>query len=675
MKKNALLLSVVLLLALASAWLFRARAEDRPQVAQSPSAALADESPDPSPLLPPATVTEPATLSERVPLEAATAPPDDSFSAALSGVTGRLVEPDGRPVAGQDVALLEICFDEWWAFLGLPGRESPPELVVARDRSGSDGRFHFSGARPSALHALAGSTRSPRVPLRLIAEALEPGKLVELGDVVLPARAALAGRVVDERGAPVEGARVRAGFMHEALLEIGLAYLEADGAILVGDRDHRQVIAVPPWFARLEERMGLASTTTDAEGRFTFDEVPAGMLALIVDRRDHASAFRAEVPVGAGVRNELEDLVLPDGRTLRGRVVEHDGTPVVGAEVLASAPSKTDFYTLVRGAPTDEAGRFEIRGVPAEEGEVALVARPDPLSPWALLDHEGPEEELELRLEPRGTLAIRVTDETGGALADASIELTTLLLPGPLRNLVRPPDLARRLRQPEPGLFVLEDALQGDYVVHASSPGLASGHASVQLAGDRVERTIRLRAAQTIAVRVLDASGEGVSRATLTLFPQGDGEIDASVSTDSEGRAELELPPTPPPLVLRIEHPAYAPTYVQPSLHDSNLEVRLSSGGSLRVRMPGDETDPSALLFFNLRKSSIGVRDEANPRPLFLVAGGEASLSRLTPGTWRYEHFEGWSLDAHLLSQLPEDSVHGDVEVFEGQTSVLELGD
>ena len=212
MNKNSLLVCIALLLVVGSAFLLRRGSEDEPRIAEATAAAPEEEAAEPGALLqPPATANNAA--SERVPLGPEPAPIDDAYRAALSGVSGRLVELDGRPAVGQDVALLEVFVDEWWAFLGLPERKLPPELVVARDRTGSDGRFLLKGARPSALHALSGSARSPRVPLRMIAEPLEPGRLVELGDVVLPARAALAGRIVDERGAPVAGARIRAGLV------------------------------------------------------------------------------------------------------------------------------------------------------------------------------------------------------------------------------------------------------------------------------------------------------------------------------------------------------------------------------------------------------------------------------------------------------------------------------
>src|SRR6185295_13948309 len=80
-----------------------------------------------------------------------------SYRKALSGVRGRLVEVDGKPVAGLDVELVEITpgavlGDMAAVFSGTP--PTFPDVTVAKGRSGDDGVFTLEGTHGDAMHGV-----------------------------------------------------------------------------------------------------------------------------------------------------------------------------------------------------------------------------------------------------------------------------------------------------------------------------------------------------------------------------------------------------------------------------------------------------------------------------------------------------------------------------------------
>lgn len=104
----------------------------------------------------------------------------------------------------------------------------------------------------------------------------------------------------------------------------------------------------------------------------------APLFSIVVDREaDHAAGTW---PVRTAMGPDAGDLVLPRGTTVRGRVLEHDGSPARGAAIWLSHGYK-DF---VHAGTADREGRFELKHLAAvgrgfrfsEGGEV----RPDRLA-------------------------------------------------------------------------------------------------------------------------------------------------------------------------------------------------------------------------------------------------------------------------------------------------------
>lgn len=159
--------------------------------------------------------------------------------------------------------------------------------------------------------------------------------------------AVVVGRVIDERGAPVAGARVVIPVLRTARP----ATTGDDGAY--------------------ELRVGLPDETWSA--------------AVVAELEGHSCEPRL-VRLESGERIELANLVLRPGGVLVGRVVDDDGRPVEGADVkLGDASWAGHGYERMRRWPggahgrkvaeTDAAGEFRAAGVPAGTQRVWVSKR------------------------------------------------------------------------------------------------------------------------------------------------------------------------------------------------------------------------------------------------------------------------------------------------------------
>jgi carboxypeptidase family protein len=124
-------------------------------------------------------------------------------------------------------------------------------------------------------------------------------------------------------------------------------------------------------------------TTSDAEGRFTFDRVADGRYELSVTKPGYTSRrlnettlrFDAGVPltVGGGARTADVQLPLRRSATLSGRVVRPDGAAAPGIEVVL-ARRRGSALIAIAGTRTTTAwdGRYEMHDLPP--GEYLLLA-------------------------------------------------------------------------------------------------------------------------------------------------------------------------------------------------------------------------------------------------------------------------------------------------------------
>lgn len=115
----------------------------------------------------------------------------------------------------------------------------------------------------------------------------------------------------------------------------------------------------------------VARTKTDGTGTFVFGGLP--------ERSAWRVRATTEGCIEAQVIARTEDgapveLRLYDAATLTGRVVDGEGQPIVGSEVLASSPRPLAFHSPDAPALTDAEGRFRLERVPLGAIEVWAAA-------------------------------------------------------------------------------------------------------------------------------------------------------------------------------------------------------------------------------------------------------------------------------------------------------------
>jgi hypothetical protein len=99
------------------------------------------------------------------------------------------------------------------------------------------------------------------------------------------------------------------------------------------------------------------TTTSAADGTFSFDLVPAGPVSLRASiPRLHATSSSVELTLAPGESRDNVDIALDLSASIAGVVVDERGNPVEGAWVTFTCARARDFRT----GPTDAEGRFRV---------------------------------------------------------------------------------------------------------------------------------------------------------------------------------------------------------------------------------------------------------------------------------------------------------------------------
>lgn len=307
---------------------------------------------------------------------------------------GQVVDPEGQPVAGAKVALVErggstlfgggFVEGAWGSSLTTTDEDGqfvlnrlPPQTIKIEVRA--------AGFRHRSLAGIQIPEEGEATPVEI---RLEPGPYLE-------------GRVLDGQGRPVPRAMIR-----------------AEGQIPDAGR------------------FSYGGARSDDEGRYQISGLEPGPHTVTAESQEGGPSARASVEIRDG-RNRI-DLSLPNGIEVSGRVVDARGLPLAGASVsLLGLPPTSTAWGLQADSSAD--GSFLIRDVP--EGTYRLIgqrrgfARAE--APETVQVGGDPVLGLELRLSPgavlrgkllglspadRDRIEVHVSGETSISLSPAQVD-------------------------------------------------------------------------------------------------------------------------------------------------------------------------------------------------------------------------------------------------------------
>ncbi len=406
-------------------------------------------------------------------------------------VTGRVVLPEGADANLFDLedARLELGFNAL-AFAGGGGVAPPAGLRNHETHANSDLSFEFRGVVTSV-------ERDVRVrPAKLAAKKTQlfkvaPGEHTTM-DVQLTRGATLRGRVVDERGTPVEGAEVVARIDPVAFGQGGY-----------------------------EVRKG----KSEASGTFVLEAVTPGKVELVVTRKGTLER-KVALELAEGVAKDAGEIVLSTGEVIAGHVRWSDGSPCVGAEVEVNfdpaALGGMSGLNALQGASgediSDIDGAFEVSGLGKGPFVVTIAARPQ----GSERDHRARLAgvkpgtlDVELVLAAPLELAGRVVDSLGAPVTGATVRAIEDS-GGMMRSIG-----GRRVNSQatgEDGRFVVSDLSPGTWSLDARADGFTRcAPVDVTLVRDGTHEPleIRLERGGTILGRVQRPDGTPAAGATV----------------------------------------------------------------------------------------------------------------------------------------------------------------
>jgi 5-hydroxyisourate hydrolase-like protein (transthyretin family) len=162
---------------------------------------------------------------------------------------------------------------------------------------------------------------------------------------------------------------------------------------------------------------------TDATGKLRLGPLPPGVpirMQAGVNVQEITMALKGDwdnpkpVTLVAGEDRALPPLVFdPNGRTLRGTVVDEAGAPVPGAQVASSGPPVT----------ADAQGKFELPKLPMRGALWIIAAHPTKLLIGLRQVDPSAEPDTRLVLRATGTITGRIIDEAGQPVAGGEVRL------------------------------------------------------------------------------------------------------------------------------------------------------------------------------------------------------------------------------------------------------------
>lgn len=412
--------------------------------------------------------------------------------------------------------------------------------------SGPDGGFLLRKVPAGRLHAVE-AEREGFAPARQLADSTTPVR------IVLRRGALAIGRVLDEEGLPVAGARVS----------------------LTPESEEGAPSADRPFQA-----------AADPDGRFRLLRVSAGRFGLRVESPGFAAVSMDDVLIPEQEAEvDLGEIRLPPGGAIEGILTDRRGRPVEKAWVRLSPSDPEDFEAasrpLGRQPEIGPDGRFRIESLPRGLRVDVEVHHPSLLTAVVAGVEVPTAQPLRIRLEHPRTLSGRVADDRGEPVAGASVQAS-----------------GDQARTDAEGRFVLSRLSPGKVDLQASAPGYrtrAMPQVPVPEDGDAEPVEIVLEPGTSLEGLVLDGEGQPVQHAHVRVLRSGGEQMPMSSGlADEEGRYEVvDLEPGPSEVIaLLFERGGIVRTAVELLPGRNRLDLRMPAGVEVSGRVVDGRGEP-----------------------------------------------------------------------------------
>ncbi|MCA1579853.1 MAG: carboxypeptidase regulatory-like domain-containing protein [Acidobacteria bacterium] len=386
--------------------------------------------------------------------------------ARAGSVSGRLLDASGKPAPGARVQWVAYRTEDQ-AIVEMSAASEPAAL--GETKTGPDGAFRVAVDKPDLVIGLrVFPPGSPSVRFRGPFDSTED---VSLEDIHALAGARLTGRIVDDEGKPVAGARVRAA-----------------GTEIFSDQDSST----------------LSEAKTGADGTFAMEAAPAGARTIVARAPGLVQVSLFQMDPKPDVK-----LTLKQGGTIRGVVLDPTGKAAAGAIVISED----------QGAESGPDGTFRLAGVEPGVRNIQAVWKEDfAVRRDNLRVKRGQEVEVPLKLARAAAIAGTVIDEaTRKPLAGARLAASSA---GPAFGLRR---AERRVRADAKGKFRLNGLAPRPYAVTGSREGYLASVINGVSAGTAAPGTVALALAKaaSVAGKVVDEKGQPVAGANVHFALEG----------------------------------------------------------------------------------------------------------------------------------------------------------
>ncbi|HEX5050900.1 MAG TPA: sigma-70 family RNA polymerase sigma factor [Planctomycetota bacterium] len=580
------------------------------------------------------------------------APPQRTLVAeprpAQATVRGRCVDASGAPLAGCRVIWNGMPnnsdeFEQWVRRHYDPQWQNPAAVQTS-----ADGRFEFHFVPHEPLRFVLSVQHEGRVAMRaswqsrLYGEGIDPGAVIELGDLALLPGVQARGRVADDTGAPVAGAsvtlsRARRNEGPQAnAIEADAVCTDANGLFVAA------MLAPGSYLVSIEPIEGYAGGLPQRHELLE----PAPWLELALQR--------AKLPP-----------------SVQGIVVDDLGNPVAHASIQAAAAhrgawSRTDGTFTLLAAPDDATVPTQLL-VDKEGYDLTVVKGP---FAWGTRD-------LRAVLRRGVDVALHVVDAQGAPVEEYAAWIWIDDDGTRPRVVLEGDQHARTFGHHDGGaalLHGLRRARQCLFVEPRDESLIATEVRRIEITDPSpVHLTVVLPMAAQRRVRVLDGDDAPVAGTTVELVEQAQGGLDAAtavwpietmlrtfgptdkallrqrVETDTHGEATVRGP-RQGRLAIRVPGPGNLPAFVDDVHLDdpSPLVVHVRRGGTLQIELRPAGVVAALRSYAGLGELQVPAwepklqlvrRDPAGPEAaeeLHEVAlRGSTTLSGLPSGRWQ----------------------------------------